>query len=102
MSDWQSAPLADEAPTAPAAPKTSWRSAPLADAVPQQKAVVSANDNGDEAAKALQISKRTGISPSLVQGDLPGYAAHDRTQTAIKYVNENPFVAKYVDSSPMA
>lgn len=101
MSDWrdQLEPVTE----APAAPTGSFmdKLTPI-NPVPQQKAVVSANDNGDEAAKALQISKRTGISPSLVQGDLPGYAAHDRTQTAIKYVNENPFVAKYVDSSPMA
>lgn len=99
MSDtWDNAPLA---PAAPAPAQGGWDSAPLAGPSAQQKAVVSANDNGEEAARALQIGKRTGIPASVVQSDPEAYAAHDRQQSAIKAV-QNPFIAKYVVGNPMA
>ncbi len=92
-----SAPLAPQAPAAPANSLDDF-SAPLARPVAQQKAVISANDNGDAAASALAIGKRTGIPASVVQSDPEGYAAHDRQQTA-KQAVQNPYIAKYVSAS---
>lgn len=93
---WDSAPLAPSAPAAPA--PAAWDTAPVVGPSPQQKAVISSTDNGDEAAKALQIQKKTGIPASVVQSDLPGYDAHARQQSAVKAI-QNPFIAKYIDTS---
>lgn len=94
---WDNALLA---PTAPEPKSGSWDSAPYAPTA-QAKAVVSVNDNADEAAQAIKIGKKTGISPVVVQTDIPGYDAHAKTQDAIKAV-QNPAIAKYVDDNRMA
>lgn len=91
----------DAAPEQSSAPQQSWDSAPLAGVSTQTKAVISANDNGDEAAKALTIGKQIGVAPSVVQSDIPGYEAHARQQQA-KTATENPYIAKYVDNTPHA
>lgn len=99
MSDWAASP--EYTPPAKAPETGSWEAAPLAGPSPQQKAVVSANDNGDDAGKALKIAKQTGIPAPVVASDIPSYDAHARTQSAIKAV-ENPVIANYIDGHPMA
>lgn len=101
MSDWNTAPEVTP-PAPPIAPSAgSWDAAPLAGPTPQQKAVANANENGDEAGKALSISKQTGIPAPVVQTDLSGYDAHARTKAAVKAM-KNPAIAAYVDGNPMA
>jgi hypothetical protein len=97
---WDSAPLAGNVVKGPA----TWDSAPLAPsagATVEQRAAVAASDNGEEAAQALKLGRKTGLNPSLIQTDLPGYAAHAKAQEAKKAV-ENPAIARYLEGNPIA
>lgn len=67
----------------------------------QQKAVVTANDNSESAAKALTVGKKINVPATVVESDLPSYEAHARTQSAVK-ASANPYIAKYIDGNPMA
>lgn len=96
MSDWAAAPET----SLPAAQPQVWDSAPLAGPTPQQRAVVGANDNGDEAAKAVKIAKETGIPAPVVASDVAGYDEHARRQAAIK-ATDNPYISKYIGGNPM-
>lgn len=107
MAEWDDAPivgkgqgLGSAAPVAEASGNP-WDAAPVVGPSPRARAVVSANDNGDEAAKALKISKSTGIPAPVVASDIPSYDAHAKEQAAVKAV-ENPAIAAYVNSHPMA
>lgn len=95
----------DPAATTATAPKAAnpWESDLAAAPGPsaQARAVVQANDNGDEAAKALALGKKTGLAPSVVQSDIPGYDAQARQDSA-KKAAANPALAKYIDGNPMA
>ncbi len=107
MAEWDDAPLLSPEATpkvpapAPIVGSNPWDAAPVLGSRAQAKATVSANDNPEEAGKALSIAKQTGIPASIVQTDLPGYDAHAKTQAAIKAV-QNPAIDKYIDSNPMA
>jgi hypothetical protein len=74
-------------------------SAPLSSA--PARTVAGALGNPDEAGKALAISKQTGIAPAVVQTDLPGYAAHARTQEG-KLAMQDPAIRAYVENNPSA
>src|SRR5213075_1766929 len=67
----------------------------------QHKAVVTANDNADEAARALKLGKTLGVPATVVQSDVPGYGSFERTQSA-KRATENPAIEKYVNGNPIA
>jgi len=72
---------------------------PAAQAVP--KAVGAANDNPDEAAKALSISKETGIPASVVAADPKGAVADHRSAQAGKYVKQSSALQRYVNEYPL-
>src|SRR6266576_4666761 len=93
-----SAPLAPQAP--PATSPLDEFSSPAGPPA-QTRAVLSTNESPDDAGQALKLSKQTGIPPSIVQTDLPGYGAHAKQNAAIKAV-QNPAIAKYIDGNPMA
>jgi hypothetical protein len=94
----------NDAPAAPAAtlPKAPWEmDAPASGVTPQQKAVVQANDNAEEAARAFSVSKKLAVPAPVVQSDLPGYNAQERTNSA-KRAAENPAVQRYIQGNPIA
>jgi hypothetical protein len=100
---WNNAPLATTlAPPKEPAPSTSWDSAPFAQGPsPQTKAVVQANDNSEEAGRAVAVSKKLALPASLVQSDVPGYEASAREKSA-REASQNPALAGYIQKNPMA
>lgn len=101
---WQDDALVGAGPSVPLTPapaQFSWTADAVVGSSPQQKAVVQANDNAEEAARALQVGRRLGVAPTVVQSDLPGYAASERTESA-KRAADNPAAAKYIEGNPMA
>lgn len=99
MSDtWDAAPLADNVVR-----PNAWDNAPLTQPAPtvQQRAAVQSADNGEEAARALKLGRKTGVNPSLIQTDLPGYDAHARAEDA-KQATANPAIARYLEGNPIA
>lgn len=67
----------------------------------QARAVVTANDNGDDAARAITVGRKLGVPAPVVETDVAGYEAHQRQQDAGSAAN-NDFVAKYINQNPMA
>lgn len=67
----------------------------------QARAAVTANDNAEDAGRAYKIGKKLGISPQLVQDDVPAYGAAERTQTAVEAA-KIPALAKYINDNPSA
>lgn len=109
MAEWDDAPLAGKAqslqsPTMPqvASGAAPWDAAPMMGGPSAQaRAAVTANDNAEDAGRAYKIGKKLGISPQLVQDDVPGYGAAERTQTAVEAA-KIPALAKYINDNPSA
>ena len=65
-------------------------------------AALSTEDNPDDAARALELSKATGTDPSLIYGDLDGFQQQHKAGLAGDIVDNNKFIQNYINSHPMA
>lgn len=68
-----------------------------------REAVVGVADtNPDEAARAIQISKVTGVPSIAVAQDLPSFERDAKNDIATDIINNNPALQEYINSNPMA
>lgn len=60
------------------------------------------DNNPDEAARAIELSRVTGTPSIAVVNDIPGFEKQARDQLATDIINENVALQNYVNSNPMA
>lgn len=109
MAEWDDAPVIGHTPNvAPTAPEPVGDSANPWDAAPvmrgptaRQKAVVTANDDADAAARSIKLGKKMDLSPALIQTDIEGYTAASKRDAAANAA-KNPVLAKYINENPGA
>jgi Large polyvalent protein associated domain 22 len=66
------------------------------------KAVTSLDQNPDEGARALALSKATGAPPSLIHNDMDGFENQYRTKLTADIIGRNATIANYVRHHPLA
>src|SRR6185437_15088660 len=77
-------------------------------AVSDQRSLASArasafmDDSPDDAAEAHRISQATGVPPVAVNADLPAFQQQYKSNLAQDIVRNNPIIANYVQSHPLA
>lgn len=68
-----------------------------------QSQIVSAMDDDPEAAaRALELSKATGVNPSIIAGDLETFERQHKTALASKIVSDNQRITDFINSNPLA
>lgn len=65
-------------------------------------AVGSINDSPDDAARSLELSKATGVDPSIIHGDVENFEQQHKAGLASKIVGDNQYISDYVNSHPLA
>lgn len=95
-----SAPVNENEP-APSAPHAADEFSDVLSAPVHAKAVAGTMGSADEAGKVIDFAKRTGVAPSVVQADLPGFEQDFKQKNASQAV-DNPHIAGYVDKNSMA
>lgn len=68
----------------------------------RQATVVGVDGNPDEAARAVELGQATGVPPSIISGDLENFERNSRARLASDIINNNPHLADYINSNPMA
>jgi hypothetical protein len=72
------------------------------DADARTRAITSLDANPDDGARALQLSRATGVSPAIIYGDLPGFEQEHRSALAAGIVRGNDRLAAYIRGNPLA
>lgn len=68
-----------------------------------REAVVGLEDNNpDEAARAIELSRITGVPSVAVVNDIPSFEKQARDTLATDIINDNPALQEYINSNPMA
>ena len=99
MSEWESAPLYDDKP---AEPKALWESAPLYGDAVAPAIVGGAQTDPGAAAKALEISKKTGVPAHLLTDDIKSNIVDFNARTGVTAAASHPAIADYAASHPLA
>jgi hypothetical protein len=69
---------------------------------PQGLAAASTGGNPDEAARAVQLGKLTGVPAPLVHNDVEGFEDRIKSKAAADITANNPQISRYLLSDPMA
>ena len=65
-------------------------------------ALTSLDDNPDDATRAHDLSKDTGVPPALVYGNLENFEQQHKATLTAELLKNNQFLADYADSHPLA
>ncbi len=68
----------------------------------QATAVGAIDDDPDQAARAIELEKATGVNSSAIYGDVEGFEAQHKAALAGEIVKNNPHIADYINSHPLA
>lgn len=68
----------------------------------QASATADIEASPDEATRAIELSKATGVHPSTILGDLEGFERGHKATLATDIVKNNSFISDYIASQPMA
>lgn len=60
------------------------------------------NDNPDDAARAMELSRASGIAAPVIANDLDGFEQQQKSRLASTIVSKNSFIRDYVQSHPLA
>lgn len=63
-------------------------------------AVTSLDDNPDDGARALQLSRATQVSPKVVYDDLDGFDQGHKAALVTHIIRNNPAIASYIRGTP--
>lgn len=66
------------------------------------KVVAATDDNPDDAARAIDLSESTGVPATSIAGDLEGFDQAHKRRLASDIVRNNPQLADYINSHPLA
>lgn len=71
-----------------------------------RSAVMQANGNIDsdpeQAARAMELSAATGVNPGVIHADVEGFERTHKAAMASDIIRNNPYIADYVNSHPLA
>lgn len=65
------------------------------------QAVSGMEDNPDEAARAVELSKVSGVPPAAILGDLQGFEDSHKRRMASEIIRSNQHLVDYVNADPM-
>jgi hypothetical protein len=68
----------------------------------QMSAVGAIDDDPDKAARALELEKATGVPSTAIYGDVEGFEAQHKAALAGDIVRNNPVIASFINSHPLA
>lgn len=64
--------------------------------------VAAQDDEPDQAARAMELEKATGVPATAIYGDLEGFERQNRAALGSGIVSDNEYIADYLNSHPMA
>lgn len=67
-----------------------------------QSATADIEASPDEATRAIELSKSTGVHPTTILGDLESFERGNKATLASDIIRNNAFISDYVSSQPMA
>ncbi len=65
-------------------------------------AVADIESSPDDAQRAIKLGRATGVSPTVVAGDLEAFDRQTKSNYAAEIIQKNPHIADYVRGNPMA
>lgn len=68
----------------------------------RSQAVSNVDVNPDDAARAYELEKVTGVPSSIISGDLDSFESQHKALLAGDIVGGNPYIGEYVNSHPLA
>lgn len=68
----------------------------------RQSAVGSVEDDPEQAARAIQLGRETGVPSSAIYGDVKGFEQQHKSVLASDIIANNPYLVDYVNSHPLA
>jgi hypothetical protein len=72
------------------------------DTIAPSQAITSLDANPDDGARALQLSRATGVAPAVIYEDLPGFEQEHRAGLAAGIIRNNDRLAAYIRGNPLA
>ena len=72
------------------------------DNVAPTKAITSLDQNPDQGARALSLSRSTGVDPEIIHGDLPGFEQEHKQALTNGIVRNNDYIAAYIRGNKLA
>lgn len=72
------------------------------DTIAPSQAITSLDANPDDGARALQLSRATGVAPSVIYEDLPGFEQEHKAVLAAGIIRNNDRLAAYIRGNPLA
>ena len=72
------------------------------DNVAPTKAITSLDQNPDDGARALALSRSTGVAPEVIHGDLPGFEQEHKQALTNGIVRNNDYIAAYIRGNKLA
>ena len=68
----------------------------------QATAVGAIDDDPEQAGRAIELEKATGVPSAAIYGDVEGFEAQHKAALAGEIVRNNPHIADYINSHPLA
>lgn len=72
------------------------------DNIAPTKAITSLDQNPDDGARALALSRSTGVAPEVIHGDLPGFEQEHKQALTNGIVRNNDYIAAYIRGNKLA
>ena len=72
------------------------------DNVAPTKAITSLDQNPDDGARALALSRSTGVAPEVIHGDLSGFEQEHKQALTNGIVRNNDYIAAYIRGNKLA
>lgn len=58
--------------------------------------------SADDAVRAIELSRATGVAPTIIAGDLENFDKTNKVRMASELIRDNPAIADYVNRNPLA
>ena len=75
---------------------------PQFNAIAPAKAVTSLGENPDQGARALALSRSTGVAPEVIHSDLEGFEQEHKQALTSNIVRNNDYIAAYIRGNKLA